>query len=114
MRPDPKLFHIGDIIAERIDARGMTKAEFGRRLNISRQHVNTLLNKHHLTVCQLVAMSNVLQHDFLQYYLEMLPDNLSKQPKRKVQPPEQRTLLMVEIKVDAEIVERLEALGKQK
>ena len=111
---DPQIFHVGDLILQELTATGMTKAEFGRRLNISRQHVNTILQKDHLSVSYLVAISKVLQHDFLQYYVQMLPESISKRPRPVAEDPVRRTLLVVEIKVDMETLDYLEGLGMQK
>lgn len=46
----------------------MTKAEFGRRINTSRQNVNTLLRKESMDIQLLQKIGKVLQYDFLALY----------------------------------------------
>lgn len=60
--------HIGSLIEARIKALGMTKAEFGRRINTTRQNVNTILRKHSLDAELLQRISLVLKYDFFKYY----------------------------------------------
>lgn len=60
--------HIGRLIEERINEVGMSKAEFGRRINTSRQNVNTLLRKASLDTTVLSQIGKVLNHDFFRYY----------------------------------------------
>lgn len=62
--------HIGRLIGERIKEVGMTKAEFGRRINTSRQNVNTLLRKESLDTLVLRKISQVLNYDFFRLYLD--------------------------------------------
>ena len=61
--------HIGRLIEQRIKEVGMTKAEFGRRINTSRQNVNTLLKKNSLDTEMLWRISEVLNFDFFQCFL---------------------------------------------
>lgn len=62
--------HIGELIEAKISEVGITKAEFGRRINTSRQNVNTILKKKSLDTELLKSISKVLNHDFFRYYLE--------------------------------------------
>lgn len=73
---NPKSIHIGNLVNERIKAHGMTKAEFGRRINTSRQNVNTLLRKETLDACLLFQISQILNFNFFSYYTEKLPIGL--------------------------------------
>jgi hypothetical protein len=52
------------MVERRLDEMGMTKAEFGRRINTSRQNVNSLLNKPGLDSALLWRISLALDHDF--------------------------------------------------
>ncbi len=61
--------HIGRLIEERIKEVGMTKAEFGRRINTSRQNVNTLLRKESLDTRLLKKIGRVLDYDFFRFFL---------------------------------------------
>ncbi len=60
--------HIGRLIEERIKEVGMTKAEFGRRINTSRQNVNTLLRKESLDTRLLKKIGRVLDYDFFSFF----------------------------------------------
>ncbi len=79
---NPASIHIGSLIAERIKAHGMTKAEFGRRINTSRQNVNTLLRKETLDASLLYQISKILKFNFFSYYDKKLPSNLRSDPNQ--------------------------------
>ncbi len=64
-----KLPHIGRLIEEKIREVGMTKAEFGRRINTSRQNVNTILRKEHLPADILAKASRILGYNFFEEYV---------------------------------------------
>ena len=57
--------HIGEMIDARLKEIGMTKAEFGRRLDTSRQNVNTIVKKSSLDAILLVRISSVLEINLL-------------------------------------------------
>lgn len=75
--------HIGRLIEERIKEVGMTKAEFGRRINTSRQNVNTLLRKESLDTRLLKKIGRVLNHDFFHYFQRKgtLPGSVEEEPQ---------------------------------
>ena len=58
---------LGEIIEMRVKQIGMTKAEFGRRINTSRQNVNTLLRKEHFDTRVLTKICKVLNYDFYEH-----------------------------------------------
>ena len=60
----PDDLHIGRAIELRLDAMGMTKAEFGRRIDTSRQNVNSLLRKAMPDINTLWRASVALETDF--------------------------------------------------
>lgn len=64
-----KYIHTGDLIEERLKTVGMTKAEFGRRIQTSRQNVNSLLQKDSLDIKLLARISQVLGQDFVAEFL---------------------------------------------
>ena len=64
--------HVGKLVEERIFERGMSKAEFGRRMNTSRQNVNTLLRKAIWDVRQLVDASSILKMNFFEPFIAVL------------------------------------------
>lgn len=61
--------HMGQLIQEKLKEAGMTKAEFGRRINTSRQNVNTLLRKEYVPVDTLLKVCRVLQYNFFEVYM---------------------------------------------
>ncbi len=83
--------HIGSLIEERLKAHGMTKAEFGRRINTSRQNVNTLLRKEALNTSLLYQISKILKFNFFSYYHDKLPGYVGPDPNR-TSGPDQRSL----------------------
>jgi transcriptional regulator with XRE-family HTH domain len=59
--------HVGKLIEWRLDETGMTKAEFGRRIDTSRQNVNSLLRKASLDTAYLQKISEALHYDFFKH-----------------------------------------------
>ena len=84
--------HIGRLIEKRIKEVGMTKAEFGRRINTSRQNVNTLLRKESLDTELLWRISEVLNFDFFQFFLGSVKLSVTK-----TQPPGPVVKLVIEL-----------------
>lgn len=56
--------HIGKLIRARLEAVGMTKAEFARRIHTSRQNVNLILSRASVHTDLLYRISEVLDYDF--------------------------------------------------
>ena len=67
---------IGRLIEEKLTEVGMSKAEFGRRMNTSRQNVNTLLRKEDMGILTLINASNVLKTNFFNAVQRHLPKEL--------------------------------------
>lgn len=65
-----KDLHIGKLIEAQINEIGMSKAEFGRRINTSRQNVNTLLAKDSIDLKRLALISKVLRYNFFTHISE--------------------------------------------
>ena len=65
--------HLGELIEQRISDLGMTKAEFGRRIGISRQHVNSLLKKSSFDTLYLAQICNLLEEDFFRHLTRTKP-----------------------------------------
>lgn len=57
-------YHLGERIAQVLQNRGMSKAEFARRIYTSRQNVNALLRREDISVWQLVHIGKVLDFNF--------------------------------------------------
>ncbi len=68
--------HIGQLVEQRIIELGMTKAEFGRRMDTSRQNVNSLLRKENWTVDVIAAASQILGQNF---FLAFFPKGFSQE-----------------------------------
>jgi transcriptional regulator with XRE-family HTH domain len=60
--------HVGQLIEKVLDERGMTKAEFGRRIKTSRQNVNSILQKKSMDTDYLLHICVVLGTNFFATY----------------------------------------------
>ena len=58
--------HIGKLIEDRLEMVGMAKAEFGRRIETSRQNINTLLRKNSIDSRTIFKISKVLKVNFFE------------------------------------------------
>ena len=67
--------HIGEIIAGKLTASGMSKSELARRINKARQNINDILNRRSVDTALLFDISQALDHNFFQYYVENLREN---------------------------------------
>lgn len=66
--------HIGQEIEKKIQERGITMAEFARRLNTVPRNAYSILKKEDLKTDQLQTISNILDYNFFQYYAEPTAD----------------------------------------
>jgi transcriptional regulator len=64
--------HVGKLVLEKLRERGMKKAEFGRRINKSRQNVHSILRRPALDTDLLSQISKVLEYNFFQVLAEKL------------------------------------------
>lgn len=79
--------HIGQLIERVLDERGMTKAEFGRRIQTSRQNVNSLLRKSSMDTAYLMRVCQVLNHDFFADYANAtFSGQVPRLPRSAIQP----------------------------
>jgi transcriptional regulator with XRE-family HTH domain len=60
--------HIGNKIHEFLKAKGMTVAEFSRRIKYSRENAYSIFKRESIDTQLLTTISEVLNHDFFQYY----------------------------------------------
>lgn len=60
--------HIGQQVKNKVEQLGMNKSEFGRRINMSRQNVDSIFNRPSVDTELLAKISEVLNYDFFQYY----------------------------------------------
>ncbi|MEM0996209.1 MAG: helix-turn-helix transcriptional regulator [Bacteroidota bacterium] len=65
--------HIGKRIEARLIELGMSKAEFGRRINTSRQNVSIILKRTSINTDLLEKVCQVLDYDFYEHFKR--PDN---------------------------------------
>lgn len=68
--------HVGKLIESVLNSRKITKAEFARRINTSRQNITTLLKRPNMDVKQLFTISQALDYDFMQHFLLKKPEPL--------------------------------------
>ena len=57
--------HYGQEVKKRVEKRGMTIAEFGRRINRSRNAVYSIFNRKFIDIPLLRKISEVLDFDFI-------------------------------------------------
>jgi transcriptional regulator with XRE-family HTH domain len=67
--------HVGKKIRQVADQKGVKIAELGRRINTARQNVYKILAKKTIDTGLLLKISNVLEHDFFQYYTPLKEEN---------------------------------------
>lgn len=84
------LIHFGEQIQKRINEVGLSKVEFGRRISLSRQGVDSMLKKESMNVMLLHRIGVVLDYDFL----GLLPKAGPIKPKPK------RYFVLVEVDRD--------------
>lgn len=66
--------HIGTKIKSTVTKKGMTVSEFGRRINKSRENVYSIFKRKTIDTGLLTTISEVLEHDFFQYYTTLTDD----------------------------------------
>jgi len=91
--------HIGQIIQKKLEESGMSKAEFGRRIGISRQNVQHVLSRANQDTDLLFQICKTLKHDFFQYYSQSLQLDHAPTTKSK--------------KSDAETDQRIDGLKRE-
>ena len=62
--------HIGAAIERKIRERGMTYAEFARRLNVDRTTVYNIVRGNSIDTERLMRISKILEHDFIKLFYE--------------------------------------------
>jgi|SRR6478735_6420329 len=75
--------HIGELIQKKLEESGMSKAEFGRRIGITRQNVQHVLARANQDTDLLLQISRTLKHDFFQHYSQALQFEASPTVKSK-------------------------------
>jgi len=69
--------NLGEIIREKVEKRGMSKAEFAKNVGIARQNIEkTVFQKHSLDTDLLCRVSEVLDCNFFDYFKN--DDNCNK------------------------------------
>ncbi len=74
MYNDLAKIHIGQEIDSRIKERGLSYAEFARRLNVERTTVYNIIRSKSIDIDRLIRISDILGYDFLRaVYLKETP-----------------------------------------
>lgn len=73
-----KRINIGELIEQRMNELGISKAELARRLNIASQYVNRLFAKDGINTDKLIDISIALDCDFFKYYRPKAEEALVK------------------------------------
>ena len=61
----PHRMHIGHLIKDVFDKKGMSVTEFARRINCARPNVYSIFERYDIGVEQLINISEALDHNFL-------------------------------------------------
>lgn len=61
----PHRMHIGHLIKDVFDEKGMSVTEFARRINCARPNVYSIFERYDIGVEQLLDISEALEHNFL-------------------------------------------------
>lgn len=61
----PHRIHIGHMIKEVFDEKGISVTEFARRINFARPNVYSIFERYDIGVEQLIDISEALDHNFL-------------------------------------------------
>lgn len=101
--------HIGTLIKEKIVEIGLSDAEFGRRINTTRQNAQAILKRKTVDTDLLFRISKALNFDFFKYFQtedqQKSVDNL-KERKTKI-------LLQIELSSDQEEKVLTMIMGKE-
>lgn len=60
--------HIGQIIEKQVEVSALSKAEFARKIDKFPQNIKEVFGKKSIDTDLLFKISDVLEHDFFQYY----------------------------------------------
>jgi DNA-binding Xre family transcriptional regulator len=96
--------HLGRLIEWRLTAVGMSKAEFARRINCSRQNVTLIIGKKSMNTDHLAKICRVLDYDFFDAIERPRNEGIKEVPKRKV-------FVMAEIDAEKLPYSLIEVLG---
>lgn len=64
MNLDIKHIHVGEAIEKRRNELGLSKSEFGRKIGVSQQHVNRILERETMETKRLIKISEALDYNF--------------------------------------------------
>lgn len=68
MNIEIKHVHVGHAIDKRRQDKGLTKAEFGRKIDVPQQHVNRILERETMETNRLIKVSEVLDFNFFSLF----------------------------------------------
>jgi transcriptional regulator with XRE-family HTH domain len=87
--------HIGKKIQEVVNEKGMSDAEFGRRISTSRQNVSYIYTRSSIDTQKLLDISKALDHDFFMYYQ-------SDKTQTKFDKIESKAKVVIELELNAD------------
>lgn len=64
MNLDIKHIHVGEAIEKRRNELGLSKSELGRKIGVSQQHVNRILERETMETKRLIKISEALDYNF--------------------------------------------------
>lgn len=78
-----KTIHIGSIIQEKLKEKGMTLAEFARRLSKTPGGVRYIFDNKGINTDLLIEVGQILEYDFFQHFTSLRNPGTSGQTKAK-------------------------------
>lgn len=72
--------HIGQLIAQQFEQSGLSKAAFAKRINKTSQNIYSIFKRKSIDTHLLLAISEVLNHDFFQYFYTLSNNNVLHEP----------------------------------
>lgn len=73
MEIELKQVHIGQAIDVRRKELGITKTEFGKRIDVPQQHINRILERETIETSRLIKISEALDFNFFTLYCQTKP-----------------------------------------
>lgn len=97
--------HIGQLILHRLTEIQMSKTDFAKNINTSRENVYNIFAKDNIDVEQLLVISKVLRYNFYQHYVdELVKEKIVSEPQAEykitIPPPRRMMVDMDEVEYD--------------
>lgn len=85
--------HIGNLIKNKVKEIGLSDAEFGRRINTTRQNAQNIYERKSIDTLMLVDISNALSYDFFSCFQNSVKQSEFDKPQNNVR-------LLIDITLD--------------